>query len=224
MFLSKKWIKWNGRTADYRTILTLSSGLIWWDCFKMGSVSVVGCQTCFHSTVLILFRANNAEGEALKGKINLNIISKEHIISDPVIPVVDEAPRLFIFTAMTPNISITVLAASVFTSCASSMDVQGDYDPCDASGFIRINAVRSATAEPVFILTHCLTANISESLFYCWFIMYILSFYNLLNPLFFLTLHPFCSSPQVAGTSSFAGFLLHEEVSAAGRWTTATVF
>ncbi|KAK5879056.1 hypothetical protein CesoFtcFv8_024401 [Champsocephalus esox] len=22
------------------------------------------------------------------------------------------------------------------------MDVQGDYDPCDASGFIKINAVR----------------------------------------------------------------------------------
>lgn len=26
----------------------------------------------------------------------------------------------------------------------ASMDVQGDYDPCDASGFIRINAVRLA--------------------------------------------------------------------------------
>lgn len=76
----------------------------------MDSVSVVGCRTCFHSAVLILFRANNAKREALKGKINLNIISKEHIISDPVIPVVDEAPRLFSFTAVIPNISITLWA------------------------------------------------------------------------------------------------------------------
>lgn len=30
----------------------------------------------------------------------------------------------------------------------SSMDVQGDYDPCDASGFIRINAVRLASPPP----------------------------------------------------------------------------
>lgn len=28
-----------------------------------------------------------------------------------------------------------------------SMDVQGDYDPCDASGFIRINAVRLVLLE-----------------------------------------------------------------------------
>lgn len=33
--------------------------------------------------------------------------------------------------------------ASFRTFCFS-MDVQGDYDPCDASGFIRINAVRLA--------------------------------------------------------------------------------
>lgn len=32
--------------------------------------------------------------------------------------------------------------------CPSSMDVQGDYDPCDASGFIRINAVRLASFQP----------------------------------------------------------------------------
>lgn len=37
---------------------------------------------------------------------------------------------------------------SSWTRCDSSMDVQGDYDPCDASGFIRINAVRQASARP----------------------------------------------------------------------------
>lgn len=36
--------------------------------------------------------------------------------------------------------------ASFLTSFCFSMDVQGDYDPCDASGFIRINAVRLAFA------------------------------------------------------------------------------
>lgn len=38
---------------------------------------------------------------------------------------------------------------SSWTRCDSSMDVQGDYDPCDASGFIRINAVRLASPQPV---------------------------------------------------------------------------
>lgn len=33
--------------------------------------------------------------------------------------------------------------------CGCSMDVQGDYDPCDASGFIRINAVRSDSPHPL---------------------------------------------------------------------------
>lgn len=38
----------------------------------------------------------------------------------------------------------------------SSMDVQGDYDPCDASGFIRINAVRLAPLESSKICTRTL--------------------------------------------------------------------
>lgn len=38
---------------------------------------------------------------------------------------------------------------SSLARCDSSMDVQGDYDPCDASGFIRINAVRLASPQPV---------------------------------------------------------------------------
>lgn len=38
---------------------------------------------------------------------------------------------------------------SSWTRCDSSMDVQGDYDPCDASGFIRINAVRLVSPQPV---------------------------------------------------------------------------
>ncbi|KAK5621141.1 Adenylosuccinate synthetase [Crenichthys baileyi] len=33
-------------------------------------------------------------------------------------------------------------AKSLYNKELVSMDVQGDYDPCDASGFIRINAVR----------------------------------------------------------------------------------
>uniref|UniRef100_A0A3B5ACH4 argininosuccinate synthase n=1 Tax=Stegastes partitus TaxID=144197 RepID=A0A3B5ACH4_9TELE len=36
---------------------------------------------------------------------------------------------------------------SLYNEELVSMDVQGDYDPCDASGFIRINAVRLATLE-----------------------------------------------------------------------------
>lgn len=46
----------------------------------------------------------------IQRKIDLNIISKEQIISDPVIPVVDEAPCLLILTAMIPNISIILFA------------------------------------------------------------------------------------------------------------------
>uniref|UniRef100_A0AAQ5Z7I4 Argininosuccinate synthase n=1 Tax=Amphiprion ocellaris TaxID=80972 RepID=A0AAQ5Z7I4_AMPOC len=36
---------------------------------------------------------------------------------------------------------------SLYNEELVSMDVQGDYDPCDASGFIRINAVRLAARE-----------------------------------------------------------------------------
>lgn len=45
------------------------------------------------------------------------------------------------------NVKIVFSPASFSISFPSSMDVQGDYDPCDASGFIRINAVRLASHE-----------------------------------------------------------------------------
>lgn len=40
-------------------------------------------------------------------------------------------------------------ASFLSAPCGCSMDVQGDYDPCDASGFIRINAVRSDSPHPL---------------------------------------------------------------------------
>ena len=42
---------------------------------------------------------------------------------------------------------------STVTSSVFSMDVQGDYDPCDASGFIKINAVRSVHPHHPFTFT-----------------------------------------------------------------------
>lgn len=63
---------------------------------------------------------------------------------------------LLIPAAMTQNIEVMwstrVSHLRLFSSSTrrdSSMDVQGDYDPCDASGFIRINAVRSASPQAV---------------------------------------------------------------------------
>lgn len=86
----------------------------------------------------------------------------------------------------------------------SSMDVQGDYDPCDASGFIRINAVR---LEP-FADKMCLDKRVNIS------VLYIFTYSTHL--LFF---SPSCSSPQVEGTPSPAGFLQHQKVTVAALQT-----
>lgn len=98
--------------------------------------------------------------------------------------------------------------------------------PLDLSGSM-LSGRHPFRAEPVFTLTHCPTANVSYlSLHFIVALLFIfLSFYcSLVNSLFFLMRRPFCSSPQVAGTSSFAGFLLRKEVSAAARWATANIF
>lgn len=69
-----------------------------------------------------------------------------------MVSVWDEAVGFFNSTVMRPNIEMTPLRRHTMSHlaffsrpwlCRCSMDVQGDYDPCDASGFIRINAVRS---------------------------------------------------------------------------------
>lgn len=80
---------------------------------------------------------------------------KEQTISHVFLHI-DGGGGLIISAAMTPNILSHVLGRTSHlcllsspTPCDSSMDVQGDYDPCDASGFIRINAVRLASLRPV---------------------------------------------------------------------------
>lgn len=128
---------------------------------------------CFHSAVLMRFHSGQATKEEHSEENQIGALFQK-IINDPVIPAVDEALSLFMFTPVTASTSISLLPhcpptfafsvcslpnwsqiwrllpvgspASFLTSFCFSMDVQGDYDPCDASGFIRINAVRLAFA------------------------------------------------------------------------------
>lgn len=84
------------------------------------------------------------------------------------------------------NISpVPLVLLVLLLPCDSSMDVQGDYDPCDASGFIRINAVRLASLRPVRS--------------------------SLLIKLF-LNSRVFSSSPQAERTPPPAGFVQHKKL------------
>lgn len=94
----------------------------------------------------------------------------------------------------------------------SSMDVQGDYDPCDASGFIRINAVR-------LVIPNSCTKRLK-------LVYYSDSFHTHSPYTYTLNSHhilcPSCSPLQIKGTPSFAGFLRHQlcqEVTVAVLWT-----
>uniref|UniRef100_A0A8P4GAS4 Argininosuccinate synthase n=1 Tax=Dicentrarchus labrax TaxID=13489 RepID=A0A8P4GAS4_DICLA len=83
---------------------------------------------------------------------------------------------------------------SLYNEELVSMDVQGDYDPCDASGFIRINAVRLASRIiiPNIVISNSCTKVLKVTI-----------------------LFPPCSPPQVKGTPSFAGFVQHQAVTVA---------
>lgn len=96
-----------------------------------------------------------------------------------------------------------VSPASFLTSFHSSMDVQGDYDPCDASGFIRINAVRLVHIE--YQQLYETELSVKRGLI------------HMRSPhtqTFNLILFPSCFPPQVKGTPPFAGFLQHQGVTA----------
>lgn len=100
--------------------------LIRWACFVKLSISF------FVVVQYWLIRAQKKWSCEIPAEESIGTLFPEGaFINDPVIPALNEASHL-----------VNVV------SCLSSMDVQGDYDPCDASGFIRINAVRWAHDPP----------------------------------------------------------------------------
>lgn len=113
---------------------------------------------CFRSASLILFRADNGRKKTHSDEDrwechfqNEQAIFKKscfprHWRGGPLNSCCNDTKHL---SHVVTRMSHLRLFFSSLTRCDSSMDVQGDYDPCDASGFIRINAVRLASPQPV---------------------------------------------------------------------------
>lgn len=145
-----------------------SSELIWWDCFK--KMTRLCLCTCFHSASSILFRADNGRKKTHSDEDrweryfqNEQIIFKKSCFPrhwrGPLNSCCNDTKHLSHVVSRMSHLRLF----SSSTHYDSSMDVQGDYDPCDASGFIRINAVRLVSPQPV---QNSLSMNLFQSLSY----------------------------------------------------------